>query len=179
MIPAVLNAVITVLLAFTALGIAYAVVIGWRRPAPADPFSQPFGEMPGFTQAQLDALVQASARRAARDPLRRSFASRPMPPIVDSERNVARYEAELLFRRPSSRIEESVGVMPRPADGGFFSSFPSGLAAVRNLPAWLTRFRHARWERVNRRCQAGEWRRTAHLSRAWDCVPPPPRREGA
>lgn len=72
---AALKIIIAILLAFTALGLACAVFIGRRRDAPADPFSKPFGEMPGFTGEQLRRI--APMPRHHGDPLRRSFTTPP------------------------------------------------------------------------------------------------------
>jgi hypothetical protein len=63
------------MMVFTAIGLACAVLVGSRRPARPDPFAEPFGEMPGFTSEQLARLAP---RVKTSDPLRRSFATRPI-----------------------------------------------------------------------------------------------------
>jgi hypothetical protein len=95
-----LKITVGVLLAFTALGIACAVRISLRRSIPqADPFFHPFGDVPRLTDAQL--------RDFERDPLRRSFATRP--------------------------LNHSAGLALRPdADGGR-PILPSWLASIRNF----------------------------------------------
>jgi hypothetical protein len=117
-----LEIILGILSAFAALGLMCAVWIGLRRPAQADPFSIPFGEMPGFTAEQLRRIAPP---RHYDDPQRRSFATRPMPPIVD---------------------EESAGLALRPdADGGR-PVFPSWLASIGNFVATPLR----RWQRGGR-----------------------------
>lgn len=120
-----IHIVICITLMFIALSIACAVWIGRRRrtgigQVAADPFSVPFGEMPGFSAEQLARIAPVVRYR---DPLNRSFATRPIDPIV-GERIV--YSAGLALR-------------PRNADGGQ-SVFPSWLAAIRNF--WKA-LRHA------------------------------------
>jgi hypothetical protein len=66
--------VLLVILVGTAVVLLCAVWIDLRRPPQADPFFQPFGDMPGFTAKQLDAMSAGAMQNAARDPLRRSFA---------------------------------------------------------------------------------------------------------
>lgn len=63
--------VLTIAFVFIALGLACAVWIGRRCPPPADPFSVPFGEMPGFSAEQLRRIAPPVCND---DPLRRSFA---------------------------------------------------------------------------------------------------------
>lgn len=48
-----LNVVISILIVFTAIGLVCAVSLARRRDVLSDPFSNPFGEMPGFTPEQL------------------------------------------------------------------------------------------------------------------------------
>jgi hypothetical protein len=110
-----LKLVIATLGLFTAIGLACAVRHALRRPRLADPFAIPFGEMPGFTDAQLHAIEQ---RPHPRDPLRRSFSHAYFDDLSVSPGG------------PSARGN---------ADGGL-SSIPSGLAAVRNF---LSGLRHA------------------------------------
>lgn len=116
--------IIIVALAFTALSIGCAVLIGRRRPTPADPFSVPFGEMPGFSAEQLRRL---RPKVDPEDPLRRSFAVRD---------RLKRQAQPLLLIRSTN----SVGSALRPADAGGsrgFSSYPPGPAAVvRNFFRW-------------------------------------------
>jgi hypothetical protein len=60
--------ILAILIVFTAIALACAVRlwtaptrghgIGRRRPPPADPFSRPFGDMPGFTRAQLEEIAR-------------------------------------------------------------------------------------------------------------------------
>lgn len=97
---AALKIAIVILLAFTALGIACAVWISLRRSIPqADPFFHPFGDVPRLTDAQMRAFDC--------DPLRRSFATRP--------------------------LIHSAGLALRPdADGGR-PILPSWLASIRNF----------------------------------------------
>lgn len=61
---------ISIALVFAALSLGCAVWIGRRRDSPADPFAQPFGEMPGFTDDELRRI--APVPRTS-DPQRRSF----------------------------------------------------------------------------------------------------------
>jgi hypothetical protein len=64
-----LKTIIPFLSAFTALGLAFiAVRIGLRATPQPDPFSQAFGEMPGFTAEQLQRLAPVPRTD---DPLRR------------------------------------------------------------------------------------------------------------
>jgi hypothetical protein len=63
--------VLTIAFVFIALCLACALWIGRRRPPPADPFSVPFGEMPGFSAEQLRRIAPEVRND---DPLRRSFA---------------------------------------------------------------------------------------------------------
>jgi hypothetical protein len=113
-----LKIVICVLLVFAALGIACAVRIGWRRDTPADPFATPFGEMPGFTAEQLRHI--APVRRYGCDPLRRSFAARPLPPLPGNA----------FCCKP---IRSSAGALQADDAGDGRSSFPSGPAAIGNF----------------------------------------------
>jgi hypothetical protein len=72
-----------VLLAFTAVALSCAVWIGLRRPPQADPFFQPFGDMPGFTSEQLRAMSARAMQNAARDSRRRSFVTREISQPAD------------------------------------------------------------------------------------------------
>lgn len=71
--------ILGIALVFTAIGLLCAVGIALRRdpvricrrrPPAADPFFHPFGDMPGFTDAQLRAI---SRQPHPGDPLRRGF----------------------------------------------------------------------------------------------------------
>jgi len=65
---------------FTAIGLACAVRIALRPPAPVrrDPYLQPIGDVPGFSAEQLREIERQANERIARDPLRRSFATRDL-----------------------------------------------------------------------------------------------------
>jgi hypothetical protein len=70
---------ITILSVFTAIGLACAVRIALKpQPRQCDPFFHPFGDVPGFSDQQLREIARRSAERIARDPLRRSFATRDL-----------------------------------------------------------------------------------------------------
>ena len=98
-----------IILAFTALALLCAVWIGLRPSIPqADPFFQPFGDMPGFTSQQIDAMSKGAMENAARDPLRRSF--------VSNDNSLP----------PGGRVV-------RPDDGGG-RLVPSGSASICNFP---------------------------------------------
>lgn len=72
----VLKLLISVFLAFTALGLACAVWValvraprgGRRGDAPADPHAEPYGDVP-YSRAQLEALTRRADARAAKDPM--------------------------------------------------------------------------------------------------------------
>ena len=149
MITAVLLTIV-ILSVFTALGMACAVAfalrpnagIGRRRDTPADPFLVAFGDMPGFSRWQLEAMAQTAMRNAARDPLRRSFAVRGLlhrRPYGGGD--CTRCGAPL--GSPAECVPDpfrSTGLALRPdADSGGLL-FPSGPAAVRL-------FRATPWER--------------------------------
>ncbi len=91
--------------AFIAMSLACAVRIG-RRPSipPADPFSKPFGDMPGFTAEQMLHHSRSADCNIECAPLRRSFINHPIPAA------------------PSDGTRAAAA-----------SLIPSGLAAVRNF----------------------------------------------
>lgn len=73
-----LKLTIIILSVFTAIGLACAVKISRRRMyAPADPYQNPFGDMPGFSAEQLRQIARMPTPPAW-DPQRRSFATRPL-----------------------------------------------------------------------------------------------------
>ena len=74
-----LIAVIVILCVFTALALVSALWVQVLREAgvrrrQVDPFSHPFGDMPRLSDQQMRETMQ----RIARDPLRRSFATRDL-----------------------------------------------------------------------------------------------------
>lgn len=72
---------IIILSVFTVLALVcalWASVIREARPCRPDPFHHPFGDVPGFSDQQLREMTRKSADRIARDPLRRSFATRDL-----------------------------------------------------------------------------------------------------
>lgn len=70
---------IIILSLFTAIALACAVRVALRpQPRQCDPFSHPFGEMPGLSDQQLHEIAKRANERIARDPLRRSFATRDL-----------------------------------------------------------------------------------------------------
>lgn len=82
--------IIITLSLFTAIGLACAVRIAlWPGPTRRDPFLHPFGDVPGFSDQQLRELAKRSAERIARDPLRRSFATRDLVSDGDALRTEA------------------------------------------------------------------------------------------
>ncbi len=62
---------------FIALGLLCAIRIALPRPPARDPFSIPFGDMPGFSAEQLREIGRRGLDNAASDPLRRSFIEGP------------------------------------------------------------------------------------------------------
>lgn len=119
---------------FIAIGLACAVRIALPRKPASDPFSIPFGEMPGFSEAQLRAIARRSEARSRRDPLRRSFATRALPATGDDENRFSE------FRRACHPHRDDAG--------GGFPFILSGLAAVRDFLGDLVHrcrrgFRHA------------------------------------
>jgi hypothetical protein len=117
------------LFAFAALGCAcVAAVALWRaariglsrRHGQPDPFFHPFGDVPtpprtnGYTAAELAWIARLAP--PCPDPERRSFAARPIRPIVPPDTDSARL------------------ALPRTTDGG--RSIPPGTSAVRHFFRW-------------------------------------------
>lgn len=98
--------ILCIAIVFIALSLLCAMWIGRCRPVPADPFSIPFGEMPGFSAEQLRAIAPPMVTD---DPLRRSFAVR----------NQLKRDAEWLCRlQKHSRERDSAGVALRSDNAG-------------------------------------------------------------
>lgn len=117
-------------IAFTAIGIAYAVWISLRRPPLADPFFHPFGDMPGFTDRQLLEISAGAMRNAARDPLRRSFATRH--PAAGA------FAASVQHRALYERTIPSAGLALRP-DAGSDGRFVPSCSAAARIKWWRSR----------------------------------------
>lgn len=116
---AALKTIIPFLMAFTAVGLAFAALrIGLRATPQPDPFSRPFGEMPVFTTEQLRRIAPPIDTD---DPLRRSFVSR----------NEVLRDSDRLWRE--FKNSPSAGLALRP-DAGSVSLLPTGSDAARIDP---------------------------------------------
>jgi len=99
-----LKIIIVILSLFSALCLCCALWVGLRRDTTqADPFFEPFGDMPGFSREELEMI-----------------ATRLPPDQIDHP----------LLDGPLSRFP-SAGALRRDAGGGR-SDVPSGASAVRN-----------------------------------------------
>jgi hypothetical protein len=124
--------ILTIFAVFTAISLACAVRISRPCPPAADPFLHPFGDMPGFSDAQLHAMCRQTEASIARDPLRRSFATGHRYRLNYLTSNMPRIDDDGAGRRWLDLSPNPAGLPPKVGAGsdGFLSGSNPATARI-------------------------------------------------